>query len=101
MSHFSLRIEQPLLGLRLLEDHIFKPALHVVQPAQGQGRHGRSDQRVSLTLEPTVIHAQRADVLDDQLQQLEQCGLDFKLLLSGKRDPVAEVGQHQFHCADV
>ena len=90
LAHFLLRLQRAALGLGLLEDHVAQPALDVVEPAQRQRRRGRRHQGFDLALEPAVVQAQLADVLHDQAQQMQQCGLDLDLVLGGKRHAVPE-----------
>jgi hypothetical protein len=52
-------------------------------------------ERVDLALQALLIDAQLADVVDDQLQELEQGLLDLALLLGGQRDPLAETGEQR------
>ena len=93
-AHFLLRFDGPSLGLCLLLHHVAPPALHIVEPAQGQRRRGRANQGLHLPLEPVVVYAQLANIFHDQPQQVQQHGLDLRLVLGGKRHPVPEGAQH-------
>ena len=81
MAHLFLHLDRTRLRLVLLDHHVAQAALHFVEMTQGQRRcHGRQ-QAVDLPLEPVVVDAEFADVLDDQVQQFEQRLLDLDLLL--------------------
>ena len=85
------------MGFGLLEDHVFQAPLHIVQPAQRERRCGGRHQGLGLAMEPAVFHAQRGDVLEHHVQQIEQAGANGGLVFGGKRQAISEVAQHQLH----
>ena len=95
MAHFRLRLDGPRLRPPLLFHDVAQSAFHFIEVTQGQRRRHTGQQAIDLPLEPTVVSAQLANVLDDQVQQLEQQLLDFKLLFRcehGLMDQAAKKG---------
>ena len=100
-AHLFLRFQCAAFGLGLLEDHVLQTALHIIQTAQRQRWRGRAHQCVDLAFKPAVIHAQLANVLNDELKQVQQRGLDLGLVLSRKRHSMPKIGQHGLYRGDV
>jgi len=97
-AHFLLRCHRARLGPPLLLQHIAHAALHLVEVAQGQRRRDAGQQAVDLALQPAVVDAQFADVVDQQVQQLEQRIADFELLLDYGAHMVGQHLQGAIHC---
>ncbi|MDF3823333.1 hypothetical protein P3G55_25850, partial [Leptospira sp. 96542] len=72
-----------------------------IQTAQGQRRLGSGLKRVDLPLQPGIVRTELADVLDDELQQLEQGQTDLGLLLSSEGKPMVEVRQQASNAGDA
>ena len=84
LAHFFLRFKGPPLGLRLFEDDILQATLNIVEPAQCQRRRRSKQKCVNLPLQPAIIETEFANVLNDQVQQFEQCASDFRLVFCRK-----------------
>jgi len=103
LAHCLLRFQGAALCLSLSADDILQAALDVVQAAEGDGGGHGTDERIDLALDALLIEAQLADVVDDQMQQLQQGLLDLPLFLGRQRGPLAEAGEQgqqrlEVHC---
>jgi len=94
-----LCLNHALLGLGLFENHILQAPLHIVQPPERQRLRCRIDQGLRLAGQPSVVQAQRDHVLKHHVQQFKQQGANCGLVLRSKREPKAEIGEHELQRA--
>ena len=97
--HLILRFDHPALGLGLLEDHVLEAALHIVEPPQCERLSRGGHQRFGLAVQPLVVDAQRRDVGEHHVQQLQQHAANGSLVLGGERQAEGEVAQHELEGA--
>ncbi len=85
-----LRVAEILLERALLIDQVLEASLDVVDLSQAERLADQIPHHRNLAAHPLIVDNQLADVLDDQLQQVEQGRAQLHLVFGDELQPVAE-----------